>query len=426
MSSIQPNEVFALVDCNSFYCSCERVFNPTLKNKPIVVLSNNDGCMVSLSKEAKALGLKMGAPVHEWKELIKQHNIAVYSSNYTLYGDLSARVMQILREFSPEMEIYSIDEAFLSLRGMSDRDLTAYGTLIRDTVYQCTGIPVSIGIGATKVLAKAANRIAKKQALGVFDLSDPSIHDEVLSGFELTDIWGIARRSAEKLKRLGIHNAKELRDAPDATIRRVLTIVGRRLQDELRGIPCMGLELGAKEKKQIISSRSFGKLISEIELIEESIASHVTRAAEKLRNQGLIAHHMIVFLHTNPFLERDHQYYNQAVRTFMNGSDHTPEMIRLGIDGLREIYRDGFKFKKAGVILGEIRPKLHQQRSLFDPPNHNQLDVLMTTLDSMNRRFGTEIVKFASCGTKKHWQMRAELRSQRYTTNWDELLDIEL
>ena len=423
-NAFPSNHVFALVDCNSFYASCERVFNPKLRGKPVVVLSNNDGCVVALSQEAKDAGIKMGVPVFQVKELVKKNMVFVFSSNYTLYGDLSARVMQTLAEFSPNMEIYSIDEAFLSLDGFDPTSLSAYGMTIKNTVYQHVGIPVSVGIAPTKTLAKLANKVAKKRKLGSFNLFDDKNFEETLAGFHISDLWGIGFQSTKKLELRGIKSARDLRDASPQMIRELLTVTGARLQDELKGISCIDLEEEASPKKQIISSRSFGELLSEIEPIREAVANHVSRAAEKLREQGSVAMILQVFVHTNPFREQDPQYYNTATIKLPFGMDETNLMITHALHGLETIFRDGFKFKKCGVILQEIHPKDQCQLDLFTSQFSEPIRPVISLMDRINERFGTDTLKFAACGVNKHWQMRAEFKSNRFTTHWDELLEV--
>lgn len=425
MSSMSPSEErFALVDCNSFYCSCERVFSPRLNGKPVVVLSNNDGCIVSLTKEAKAVGLQMGGPIFQAKDLVRAHGVAVFSSNYTLYGDMSARVMATLSEFTPELEVYSIDEAFLSLRGFTGRNLSEYGTLIRNEVKQCTGIPVSVGIAPTKVLAKAANKIAKKLGSGVFDFHSREQTEEALKIFPVEDLWGIGRQSQKKLNAHGVMSAFDLMKMKRNLAQKLLTIVGVRIQEELNGISCIGLDLFSKPKKQIISSRSFGELLTEIGPIEEAISNHVSRAAEKLRSQNSVCGGIMVFIHTNPFREQDQQYYRQTSRTFLMSENRTNRMIGAALDGLKEIYRSGFRYKKCGVMLFDLTPENELQPALFDHAISERLGLVMKSMDEINHQYGASFVKFGSCGTKTHWQMRAEARSPRYTTVWEELLSI--
>jgi DNA polymerase V len=424
-NTFQSDKIFALVDCNSFYASCERVFNPMLRRKPVVVLSNNDGCVVALSQEAKDIGIKMGVPIFKIKDLVRAKNVFVYSSNYTLYGDLSARVMQTLSEFSPEMEIYSIDEAFLMLDGFDQTTLAAYGAKIKQTVYQNVGIPVSVGIAPTKTLAKLANKIAKKNKLGSFSIFDDLNLNQTLANFPIGDIWGIGGQSVKKLEWRGIRSAKDFRDASPTLIRQLLTVTGARTQDELNGISCIDLELERAPKKQIISSRSFGDLLSDIVPIREAVANHVSRAAEKLRSQGSVAMVIQVFIHTNPFRGQDPQYYNTATIELPFGMDETNLLITHALAGLEHIYREGFKFKKCGIILQEIHPNDECQLDLFSAGQTERIKPAIGLMDQINDRFGTDTLKFAACGVSKHWQMKADYKSRRFTTHWADLLEVK-
>jgi len=418
------SQVFALVDCNSFYASCERVFNPSLRNKPIVVLSNNDGCIVALSQEAKDVGIKMGKPIFQCQDLIKQHKVAVYSSNYTLYGDMSTRVMQTLGEFSPDIEVYSIDEAFLSLNKFKFATLPEYGMKIRNTVYQYTGLPVSVGIGSTKVLAKLANRIAKKRKLGSYSILHEPNPDEILRNFPVNDLWGIGHQSTKKLAQHGIKSAYDLKVASPHVVRKLLTVVGARIQRELNGESCIDLEIMSKPKKQIISSRSFGELLTDIDPIQEAIANHATRAAEKLREQNSVCFSLQVFLHTNPFRNQDVQYYNVKTITLPFGINETNHLITHARNAMSAIYRRGFKFKKCGIIILDLRLENQNQMNLFSPANKEHMKTAIETMDRINAKYGVDSLKFAACGTKRHWQMRSEHRSERYTTHWNELLQV--
>lgn len=416
--------MFALVDCNSFYCSCERVFNPKLRNQPVIALSNNDGVTISRTDEAKALGIKMGDPYHKIQYLIKKHNIYVYSSNYTLYGDMSARVMKILSQFTPEIEIYSIDEAFLNLAGMNAFE--SYGLKIAKTVQQWTGIPVGVGIGPTKVLAKVANKIAKgqKHISPVFDISARDTQEYILRTFPVEDIWGIGHRSAEKLKNLGIHTAKDLRDADLDDIQKVLTIVGRKIALELRGFSCLALELVAENKKQIISSRSFGRPIFKLDELKEAVSHYVSRAAEKLRSQNSVCGHLQVFVHTNPFKQVT-QYYNSTSVKIMTPTSTTSSLIKAAFVGLEKIFQDGIEYKKAGVMLSDLRQPDKIQFSLYDDAGIYFRDAeLMKVVDKINHTFGSNTLQVAACGTKPLWAMRSNLRSPCYTTRWSDLLQI--
>jgi DNA polymerase V len=425
LKSDDLKEIFALVDCNSFYASCERVFNPRLRKHPVVVLSNNDGCIIALSQEAKDVGIKMGAPIFQCRDLIKKHQVAVFSSNYTLYGDMSARVMQTLLDFSPEIEIYSIDEAFLGLKGFDFRSLSEYGYAIKKTVYQHTGIPVSVGIGPTKVLAKLANRIAKKQKLGSFSILHHPDPDQILRSFNVGDLWGVGFQSQKKLERYGIKTALDLKMANPELVRSLLTVVGSRIQNELNGISCLSLEETEKPKKQIISSRSFGELLSDLNLIKEAMANHVSRAAHKLRAQKSVCLAMQIFLHTNPFRSQDTQYYGSQTIQLPSGMNETNQLIQYALTATRAIFRDHLKFKKCGVMLMDIHPSAEAQMDLFGASSSEKSKAAIFWMDEINARFGSDTVKFAACGTKKHWQMRSEHRSNRYTTHWGELFEVD-
>lgn len=347
--------VWALVDCNNFYASCERVFNPALEGQPLVVLSNNDGCIIARSDEAKALGIPMGAPLHQYQAMLQRHQVAVYSSNYTLYGDMSARVMASFGRFTPAVEIYSIDEAFLGLDGFDRQGLTAQMILMRQKIRQWTGIPVSVGIGPTKTLAKLANRIAKKYASdGVYDLGDdPGRLTRILGDTEIEDIWGISRRWGARLRRLGIGTALQLQQASPRRIRQALSVVGERIVHELNGIPCLGLE-EIQPKQTIMASRSFGVLVTDRESLMEAVASHAARAAEKLRRQGSLAGGLYVTIRTNRFREQDRQYSNAVLIGFDEPTADTACLIRAARIGLGRIWRSGYRYHKAGVMLVEL------------------------------------------------------------------------
>lgn len=417
----------ALVDCNSFYCSCERVFNPKLENKPVIVLSNNDGCVVSLTDESKKIGIQMGQPYFQILDLCKKHNVNVFSSNYTLYGDMSRRVMSTLSEFVPEMEIYSIDEAFLNFTGFDRSKVTQYSKEIRKTVLRNTGIPVSVGIGPTKVLAKVANKIAKKnksQTLGVFSLCETDEIEKHLKTFPVQDIWGIGSKSAQKLMHHRIFTAAQLRDANNYLIKKELTVVGSRIQKELSGTPCMELELIQNDKKQIISSRSFGKAVTTLDELKESVASHISASFEKLRKQKSITKRITVFIHTNRF-KNTPQYYNSGSVEFISGTSVTNKAIKASFLVLENIYRKGYEYKKAGVILTELYTKQLSQIDFFgcyDTPREEQF---MNTIDSINLKNGKDTAHFAACGISKFWQMASKMKSNCYTTQWTQLLTAE-
>lgn len=416
--------VFALVDCNNFYASCERVFNPRLENRPLVVLSNNDGCVVALSNEAKALGIKMGTPIFKSRDIIKKHNVGVYSSNYALYGDMSQRVMDSLQPFTPELEIYSIDEAFLLLEGVPLRDLTEYGKLIINTVGSLTGIPVSVGIGPTKTLAKAANRIAKKTAgfNGVFDITDHPDTDGCLESIDVADLWGIGRQYSKLLSRHGIYTARALKHANESWIRKKMTIAGLRTVLELRGISCISLEAAQPAKKGICSSRSFGRPVEALEDLIEALSEYVSIAAEKLREQKSVTTVLQVFLSTNRFKDIP-QYVNGITCRLPVATACTPELIHYGLACLKTIYKPGYQYNKTGVLLTGIMPQNSVQLNLFSKGGYNPAGrkKLMQAVDSINNRWGRGTAQFASCGTKKSWNMRQRYKSMNFTTRWKEI-----
>ena len=424
MSSIQSKRkptIFALVDCNNFYVSCERLFNPKLNAKPVVVLSNNDGCVVARSQEVKDLGIKMGVPVFKIQAEIKKYNIQVFSSNYALYGDLSGRVMSTLSHFAPDVEIYSIDEAFLDLSEFSN--LTAYGQEIRATVLQWVGIPVSIGIGSTKTLAKLANRVAKKSPSGVFDLTDCSNPDGILAKTEVGDIWGIGSRYGRWCREYGINSALDLKNSSDEIIRKKMGVIGVRMLMELRGISCLPIELVANPKKETCVSRSFSQPITELSELKQAIATYTHRAAEKLRKQKQAANIITVFARTSPF--KDDFYSNSATLEMPVASNNTVELLRASSRLIECIYRQGESFKKGGVILTGLVDECVSQTNLLDCISEEERErplYLMTVMDNLNNKYGRDALKFASAGVKQIWKTKSEMRSPRYTTCWDELL----
>ena len=427
MPSTASDKIFALVDCNSFYCSCERVFQPKLQNKPVIVLSNNDGCAVARSDEAKAVGIQMGDPFFKIKDLVKKHDVKVFSSNYSLYGDMSRRVMQTLALFSPDMEVYSIDEAFLSFKGFERRNLTEYALQIKEKVYQDTGIPVSIGIGPTKVLAKAANKLSKKNKIltkGVFDIRDPLVQEKALRSFPAEDIWGIGRKSSQKLLNYNIKTALDLRNANEQFIQKLLTIVGRRILQELRGESCLDLE-DIKNKKQIISSRSFGRPVTSLQELQEATANHITNACEKLRRQKSATQSLSVFIQTNPF-KNTPQYFNSAHATLLSSTCVTNKLIHKAFELLSSIYEKGFEYKKVGVILSSIHPQGSSQLDLFSNFDTPQEINLMRAIDSINEREGKNTVKFAACGIHQFWKMLSQMKTPAYTTRASEFLQVKI
>lgn len=412
---------FALVDCNSFYASCERVFNPKLRNRPVVVLSNNDGVVVARSDEAKALGIKMGTPLHLIQDLIARNRVYVCSSNYALYGDMSNRVMNIMSEYAPEMEVYSIDEAFLNFSGIGNvKDL---GHLIQQAILHGTGLPVCVGIGPTKVLAKIANAFAKKnkKISAVCDLSEITQRERVLDCFPVEDIWGIGFKSAEKLKNLQIFTAKELRDSDVDKIEKILTVVGKKIVFELRGISCLALETVRPDKKQIISSRSFGKPVYALEELKESISSYVERAAEKLRQQSSVCGHIQVFVQTNRF-KAVQQYFNTASIRIPTPTSASNVLVKAAFQGLEKIYKEGIEYKKSGVVMSDIAHGNFVQLGLFEGgKSYFQDERIMKVMDKINQSKGFPSIRLGSSGINQAWKLRSELKSPNYTTRWNEL-----
>ena len=414
----------ALVDCNSFYASCEKVFNPHLANKPVGILSNNDGIIVALSDELKRLGISRGAAAFKIsKHFIQKNNIHLFSSNYTLYGDMSARVMDTLSLFTPDLEIYSIDEAFLSLSGFEHLNLTDYGRQIKKTVWQHTGLPVSVGIGPTKTLAKIANRFAKKHnfAEGVLDISNHPDKDKILRWVDVEHIWGVGRQYAKMLRRNGIINAYELTQVPDKWIQNKMTIVGLRLVRELRGISCIDLEMDMKPKKEIVSSRSFGSTVTELQDLLEATSDYCSVAVNKLRSENQVASLIIVFLSTNRF-RNEPQYANYAKARLPLPSGYTPDFICAANIVLKKIYRPGYKYKKVGVMLADI---MHQSKAPLDFFQPTYLDdnrkIIMDCMDEINGKMGSHRITYASAGIKKPWQMKREKLTPSYTTSWEHI-----
>ena len=414
--------MYALADCNNFYASCERVFDPSLEGRPVLVLSNNDGCVVARSNEAKALGIGMGQPVFEVRDLIREYAVVVRSSNYTLYDDMSRRVFTTLQRFAPELESYSIDEAFLDLDGFHGRDLAAHCRVARATVQQWTGIPISIGIGPTKTLAKLANHLAKRRrnSGGVVAMPRGREGEEACGKIDVGEVWGIGRRWARTLRAHGIRTALELRDADEEWIRRRLNVTGLRTVLELRGIPCMDLEQHPPPKQTIVRSRSFARPVETWDAMEQAIAAYATRAGEKLRMQGSVAGVLTVYMTTNWFSRTDARYANHATIEFPVATDDTITLIRHARSAARRIWKQGYRYKKAGVRLSGIHPRHHAQLHLFEDSTPST-GRAMEVLDAVNRTMGADTLHPASLGINRQWLTRRQHRSPRYTTRWDEL-----
>ena len=413
--------MFAIVDCNNFYASCERLFNPSLANKPIVVLSNNDGCVIARSNEAKALGIKMGEPFFKLKAMIYKYDLKVFSSNYALYGDLSNRVMTILKDSWPESQVYSIDEAFLNLSKLPFDKIMSFCDQLQKKVYMYTGIPVSIGIGETKTLSKLANKIAKTEInLPVYLLRK---NDVFLKKIPVGDVWGVGRQWAIKLNRLGILTASDLQNAELTFIKNKFSVILQRTASELKGNNCIEIEEG-KLKKSIVSSKSFGSMQTEQGAIIEALSTYCSRAAEKLRSQKSLVGYIRVFIYSNRFREDLPQYTNSIGFKLINATDDTRKIIKCARYCLNKIFKDGYQYKKVGVSLDDLSSKNNQQLDLFAIESDNSIDSsskVMTVLDSINNRFGQNSLRLASDGTNKKWVMRKDYSSPCYTTRWSDI-----
>lgn len=416
----------ALIDVNNFYVSCERVFNPKLKNKPVVVLSNNDGCAVARSNEAKELGIRMGEPWFKCKEIAKKNGIVGLSSNYALYADMSNRVMMILREFSPDQEIYSIDESFLDLTEFKSKDLIAYGQKMRKRILNWTGLPVCVGIGSTKTLAKLANHCAKKQPRfdGVcnFNEMSPDELKEILSKLDVGEVWGIGRRMAPKLQALGINTVLELKNANPQRLRQLFSVVMEKTIRELNGIVCTELEEISPPKKQILSSRSFGYPVRDFNGLAQSITLYMSRAAEKLRKQKSFAGSIHVYIRTSPFKPDDPFYSNGVTIPLPTPTDDTRRLVNVALWALKRIYKPNYNYAKAGIMLSELVFKDGIQEDLFSSVKTNaKSDALMKAMDLINVKMGRESIKLASEGFNRPWKMKQGNKSPNYTTQWSEI-----
>ncbi len=419
------SQIFALCDVNNFYVSCERAFNPALENKPVIVLSNNDGCAVARSNEVKSLGIKMGAPLHQIQDLVNQHQIQVFSSNYRLYGDMSNRFISILEQFTDQVEVYSIDEAFLGFSGFHHHNLGKHTREIVKTVKRGLGLPICIGVAPSKTLAKIANHYAKSLAVpgGVLGLFSEYNIANALKNLPVTEIWGVGRRLSERLNRIGIKTALQLRDADEKTLQRQFSVNMSRTILELRGQSCIPLEEDINKRKQIVCSRSFANKSDDFNLLRQATSYHVTRACIKLRQQQSMAKSLTLGIRTNPFSEQDRQYSNSISVVFPEATDDTSTMLKASYQALRKIYRDGYLYKKVSVMLDGLVDATSHQADLFNRTPSNPK--LMNTLDNINQSMGKGTLQFASEGFSKSWVMRSERRSPDYTTNWTELPSVK-
>lgn len=416
--------MFALVDCNNFYVSCEKIFNPSLEGKPVVVLSNNDGCIISRSNEAKAIGLKMGEPIFKARNLIEKHNVSVYSSNYALYGDISHRVMNTLKNFSPMIEIYSIDEAFLELNGIN-ADYTKYGQAIRLRIQKDIGMPIGVGIGATKSLAKIANRIAKKHR-GVFAIETENQRLWALANTSVEDIWGVGRRYAVLLKKHGVNTALDFTKLGTDWIRKHMTIQGHRLKEELMGKSCIALETVMQPKKSIATTRAFGKKLSDFGTIKESVSTHAVSCASKLRKQKSVARFVTVFIHTDPFSKTE-KYISRSITVTLPIDSNSDMLIaKAALKGFSKIFIPNLLYKKAGVIVSQISSDTAIQQNLFEQPDTDRLNAVSQVTDFLNAKYGNKTVKLAVQGSSGEWKLKQEKLSPAYTTRWNEILSVDL
>ena len=417
----------ALIDCNNFYASCERVFNPALDGKPIVVLSNNDGCVVARSQEVKDLGIKMGVPWFQIEHLAKRHGIVAFSSNYALYADMSNRVMAILATFSPSQEVYSIDECFLDLAGFERRGFTHYGQEMRSAIKRWVGLPVCVGIAPTKTLAKLVNHVAKKrpQFDGVCNYNEFSAGeiDALMGELPVSEVWGVGSRYAERLQQLGIHTVRDLRQAQPKAMRQQFSVVMQRTVAELNGESCLDLEEMAPAKKQIMSSRSFGRPVFALDELAESVASYMSRAAEKLRRQHSLAGAVQVYVRTNPFKERQPQYSQGMILPLPDPTDDTRQLVSAAIMVLRRLYKPGFAYAKTGVMLTEIIAANQRMPTLFDDTvGMARSKNLMLAVDSINQAYGRGAIRLAAEGLSQPWKMRAGRRSPAFTTRLSDVV----
>ena len=416
--------MIALVDCNNFYASCERVFNPKIENKPVIVLSNNDGCVIARSNEAKALGIKVGEPAFKLKNLIEKYNINVFSTNFALYGDLSKRVMNIMSTEVEKMEIYSIDEAFLDF---SDYASKKRGLAIREKVKKWTGIPVSVGIAPTKVLAKVAGHIAKKHTKsGIFIFDDEDLIRRALNFFKVEDLWGIGSNTAKKLKSVGIHTALQFRQCDSSWVKRNLSVNGVRLQKELFGEVCYPIETKIKRRKSICTARSFGSEINKLSKLKEVIGSHANTCATKLRKEKSCCTTVGVFLSTNPFKPQAKQYNPYTVTQLHVPTNDSMEIVKVAIKALESIYRGDCIYKKAGVVVSGTAPQEQTQLSLFDSLDRGKRENINIAVDKVNSLMGKNKVHLAVQGNGRKWKIKQERLSPCYTTRFADILEVRI
>ncbi len=417
MSSIQYTRKIALVDCNSFYVSCERLFNPKIRKKPVVVLSNNDGCIISRSNEAKALGIKMGEPYFKAKDIIVKNKVNVFSSNYSLYGDLSRRVMRTLKRFNCDIEVYSIDEAFLDLTNYLDDEIEKVGREIRNIVLKWTGIPTSIGIAKTKTLSKVANHIAKKKESGVTSLIGIENIDPILEKIEINDVWGVGRQLTKFYRKNGVFNAKQLKNKSNTWIKKSSNVLSSRTAMELKGVACIDFEKTSSKRKSCVVSRSFGKRIEIFQELKEAVASYCLNASEKIRSEELVAKSITVFIRTNPFQNRFGYYSNSQSLDFPIATNNSIEIVKAAVSILEKIFKNGYRYQKAGVMLTGLSNR-DNNKNLLHTDKDEKINKLMRSIDNTNYRYGRSTLSLASAGVQKKWNMKRQYSSKIDTSDF--------
>ena len=417
MSSTQYTRKIALIDCNSFYVSCERLFNPKIRKKPVVVLSNNDGCIISRSNEAKALGIKMGEPYFKEKDIIVKNNVQVFSSNYSLYGDISRRVMRTLKRFNSDIEIYSIDEAFLDLSNFPDNEVENIGHEIKNIVLKWTGIPTSIGIAKTKTLSKVANHIAKKKQSGVTSFIGIENIDSILEKVEINDVWGVGKQLTKFYHKSGIYNAKQLKNVSNTWIKKSSNVLSSRTAMELRGIPCIDLEATSSKRKSCVVSRSFGQRVENFQELKEAIASYSLNASEKIRSESLVTKSITVFIRTSLFQSRFGYYSNSKTIDFPIATNNSIEIVKAAISSLETIFKNGYRYQKAGVMLSRLSDSV-DGKNLFSSEKDKKINSLMKSIDNTNHRYGRSTLSLASAGVHKRWNTRRQHYSKIDTADF--------
>jgi len=420
MLSIQRTKKIALVDCNSFYVSCERLFNPKIRNKPVIVLSSNDGCIISRSTEAKALGIKMGEPYFKAKDIILKNNVYVFSSNYSLYGDLSRRIMRTLKRFNTELEIYSIDEAFLDLSNFPDNEIEDVGKEIRNIVLKWTGIPTSIGIAKTKTLSKIANHVAKKKQSGVTSLIGIKNIDPILEKVDINDVWGVGKQLTKFYHQNGIYNAKQLKNISNTWIKKSSNVLSSKTAMELRGISCIPLEIKSSKRKSCVVSRSFGTRVENFQELQEAIASYCLNGSEKIRSESLVAKSITISVRTSPFQNKEVYYSNSKTIDFPIATSNSIEIVKTALIALNEIFINGYRYQKAGIQLSGLISS-DGSKNLFSSEKDEKINTLMKSIDNTNYRYGRSTLSVASAGVNKRWNIRSDHSSKIDTADFDSL-----